>query len=329
MPVFLRRAVSILLFFLIADLAVGQQLPLYSQYLYNKYLINPAVAGSDGYTSVSLTAREQWVGYSGAPRTFSFSWQTRMLKKSFILKQTRIKREVFRPKSDGKVGFGAYVFSDRNGLIQRTGFQVSYAYHMWLQKSTQLSFGLGFTGYYYKIDEKQINFENPDEPLLNNNLRRGIFVPDLTFGVYLLNAKYSFGFSAEQLSEASAKIGGLAYKNFSMSRQYYLFGSYDLSPANGTVIQPSFLVKMSEQLKPQVDVGATYIYNQGFWAGLAYRTSGALIANVGVKYQNIFFGYAFDFTMQEIQRITYGTHEITVALKFGDNSRRYRWLDRY
>jgi len=304
-------------------------LPLYSQYLYNKYLINPAVAGSDGYTSISLTAREQWVGYSGAPRTFSFSWQTRMLKKSFMLKQTSVKREVFRPKSDGKVGFGAYVFSDRNGLIQRTGFQVSYAYHMWLQKSTQLSFGLGFTGFYYKIDENQINFEDPNEPWMNNDLRRGVFVPDVSFGAYLLNAKYSLGFSADQLSESAAKFGNQAYQNFTMNRQYYLFGSYDFSQGSNAVIQPSFLLKMSEQLKPQVDVGGTYIFNQGFWAGLAYRTSGALIANIGVKYQNMFFGYAFDFTLQEIQRITYGTHELTVALKFGDNSRRYRWLDRY
>jgi type IX secretion system PorP/SprF family membrane protein len=324
-----RRLTFILFLFLIGNLTYGQQLPLFSQYLYNKFLINPAVAGSDGYTSVSLTAREQWVGYSGAPRTFSFSWQTRMLKKSYILKQTRVKREVYRPKSDGKVGFGGYIFSDKNGLIQRTGFQASYAYHMWLQNSTQLSFGLAFTGYYYKIDEKQINFEDPNEPWLNNNLRRGIFVPDVSFGAYLLNAKYSFGFSADQLSEASAKIGGAAYKNFAMSRQYYLFGSYDFSQGSYTIIQPSFLVKMSEQLKPQADIGATYIYNQGFWAGLAYRTSGAIIANIGVKYQNMFFGYAFDFTLQEIQRITYGTHELTVALKFGDNSRKYRWLDRY
>jgi len=324
-----RRLTFILFLFLIGNLTYGQQLPLFSQYLYNKFLINPAVAGSDGYTSVSLTAREQWVGYSGAPRTFSFSWQTRMLKKSYILKQTRVKREVYRPKSDGKVGFGGYIFSDKNGLIQRTGFQASYAYHMWLQNSTQLSFGLAFTGYYYKIDEKQINFEDPNEPWLNNNLRRGIFVPDVAFGAYLLNAKYSFGFSADQLSEASAKIGGAAYKNFAMSRQYYLFGSYDFSQGSYTIIQPSFLVKMSEQLKPQADIGATYIYNQGFWAGLAYRTSGAIIANIGVKYQNMFFGYAFDFTLQEIQRITYGTHELTVALKFGDNSRKYRWLDRY
>jgi len=324
-----RKPAFILFLLLLGNLAFGQQLPLFSQYLYNKFLINPAVAGSDGYTSVSLTAREQWIGYSGAPRTFSFSWQTRMLKKSFILKQTRLKREIFRPKSDGRVGFGGYIFSDRNGLIQRTGFQASYAYHMWLEKSTQLSFGLALTGYYYKIDEKQINFEDPNEPWLNNDLRRGIFVPDITFGVYLLNANYSFGFSADQLSQASAKIGGPAYKNYTMSRQYYLFGSYDFNQGTYNTIQPAFLVKMSEQLKPQADIGLTYIYDQGFWAGLAYRTSGALIANIGVKYQNIFFGYAFDYTLQEIQRITYGTHEITVAVKFGDNSRRYRWLDRY
>jgi type IX secretion system PorP/SprF family membrane protein len=324
-----RKPAFILFLLLTGNLAFGQQLPLFSQYLYNKFLINPAVAGSDGYTSVSLIAREQWVGYSGAPRTFAFSWQTRMLKKRFILKQTRFKREIFRPKSDGRVGFGGYVFSDRNGLIQRTGFQASYAYHMWLEKSTQLSFGLALTGYYYKIDQTQINFEDPNEPWLNNNLRRGIFVPDVTFGVYLLNANYSFGFSADQLSQASAKIGGPAYKNYTMERQYYLFGSYDFSQGTYNTIQPSFLVKMSEQLRPQADIGLTYIYNEGFWAGLAYRTSGALIANIGFKYQNIFFGYAFDYTLQEIQTITYGTHEITVALKFGDNSRRYRWLDRY
>jgi hypothetical protein len=86
---------------------------------------------------------------------------------------------------------------------------------------------------------------------------------------------------------------------------------------------------MSEQFKPQADIGVTYINNKAFWLGLTYRTSGALIANVGVKHQKVFFGYAIDFTLKEIQSITYGTHEITFALKFGDSARRYRWLDRY
>ncbi|HEX2920286.1 MAG TPA: type IX secretion system membrane protein PorP/SprF [Bacteroidales bacterium] len=314
---------------LLTSIASAQQLPLYSQYLYNKFLINPAVAGSDGYTSLNLTAREQWVGYSGAPRTFSFSAQTRMMKKSFILKQTRLKREVYRPSTDGKVGLGGYIFSDKNGLVQRTGFQFSYAYHTWLRNSTQLSFGLAVTGYHYKIDDQQIDFEDPNEPWMNNNLRKGMFVPDATFGVYLLNAKYSVGFSADQLFEASARIASNAYQNFRVNRHYYLFGSYDFEPAYKTIIQPSLLLMSSELIMPQLDIGATYIYDNHFWAGLALRTSGAIIANIGVKHEKMFFGYAFDFTLQQLQRVTYGTHEITIACKFGDSSRRYRWLDRY
>lgn len=325
----MRKLLAILSFSILAGVAYGQQLPLYSQYLYNRFLINPAVAGSDGYTSLNLTAREQWVGYSGAPRTFSFSAQTRILKKSYILRQTKLRREVFRPATDGRVGLGGYVFSDKNGLIQRTGFQFSYAYHLWLQNSTQLSFGLALTGYHYKINEQQIDFEDPNEPWMNNNLRRGIFVPDATFGAYILNAKYCFGFSADQLFEASAKIANNAYENFRVNRHYYLFGAYDLEIDHGSVLQPSFLLMTSEQLMPQADIGLSYVYENNFWAGLAYRTSGAIIANIGVKHENMFFGYAFDFTMQEIQRVTYGTHEITMAVKFGDNMRRYRWLDRY
>jgi type IX secretion system PorP/SprF family membrane protein len=324
-----KRIVYIFFFLLAANIAAGQQLPIYSQYLFNKFLINPSVAGNDGYTSFNLTAREQWVGYSGAPRTFSFSMQTRLLKHSFEMKRRNTSRPVYRPKSDGKVGLGGYVFSDKNGLIQRTGFQASYSYHMWLRNSTQLSWGLAVTGYHYQINEDEMNFEDPNEPWLNNELRRGMFVPDATFGVSVLNARYSFGFSADQLFEASAKIGTYAYNNFRMKRQYYLYGSYSFETSVYTEIEPTFLLVMSEQLKPQADIGVTYIYDKSFWGGLSYRTSGAIIFNVGVKYNKIFIGYAFDFTLQEIQRVTYGTHEITLALKFGDATRRYRWLDRY
>ena len=306
----------------------GQQLPLYSQYLYNKFLLNPAVAGSDGFTSFNITAREQWAGYSGAPRTFSVSGQTRILKQGYSLKSTS-GRNVYRPKTDGKVGIGGYIFSDKNGLVQRTGFQASYTYHMWVQNNTQLSLGLAVTGYHFKINEKEINFQNPNEPWLNNDLRRGIFVPDVDFGIYVLNPKYNIGFSTLQLFGAAAKIGSDAYQNFRMDRHYYLFGSYSIVVGNKTELQPSGLLMMSEQLKPMADIGLTYIYDQRIWAGLSYRTSKAIIVNIGFTYTNIYIGYAFDFTLQEIQRVTYGTHELTMAIRFGDSARKYRWLDRY
>ena len=60
--------------------AVAQQVPMYSQYIMNGFLINPSFAGRDGYTTVNLTVREQWVGMAGAPSTYAASFQTRLLR---------------------------------------------------------------------------------------------------------------------------------------------------------------------------------------------------------------------------------------------------------
>jgi len=324
-----KRGISILTILIFCCSIKGQQLPLYSQYLYNKFLINPAVAGSDGYTSFNLTAREQWIGYSGAPRTFSFSGQGRILKHGQSIRKSASGRNILRPKSDGKVGLGGYVFSDSHGLIRRNGFEISYAYHMWVQQNTQVSLGLAFTGYNFKINEKEINFEDPNEPWLNNELRRGVFVPDADFGIYVLNPRYNLGFSSSQLFGAAARIAGTAYSNFTMDRHYYLFGSYTFFPDVKSELIPSALIMTSEQIKPMADIGITYVYDQRIWAGASYRTSKAIIVNFGLKYTNLFMGYSFDFTLSELQRVTYGTHELTVAIKFGDSARKYRWLDRY
>lgn len=334
----MKKLIYILIFAGLGQASFGQQMPLYSQYLYNKFLINPAHAGSDGYTSFNVTAREQWVGYSRAPRTYSVSWQTRILKNKYQIKKNIFNRQVYRPKTDGRVGFGGYIFSDKNGLVQRTGFQATYSYHMWIYDYTQLSMGLALTGYHYKINATEESFYDPGEPWLNDNLRKGVFIPDLDFGIYLLNPRWDIGFSSQELLAASAKIrlGDLSYQNFRMDRHFYLFGSYTFYTGVKTEIEPSVLLKMSEQIRPQADLGLTFAYDESIWAGVTYRTGGALIANFRLKYVNsrvnmttMFFGYSYDFTLNEIQRATYGTHELTLAVKLGDSDRRFRWLDRF
>jgi len=49
-----KRLAYLLIFVTLEQISLAQQLPLYSQYLYNKFLINPALAGNDGYTSFIL-----------------------------------------------------------------------------------------------------------------------------------------------------------------------------------------------------------------------------------------------------------------------------------
>ena len=325
----MKKGTLIIIALVLFSRAEAQQLPVYSQYIYNKFLINPAVAGSDGYTSVNLTAREQWAGYSGAPQTYSLSVQVRLLKQSYVIRENLFKKKMFKPHTDGRVGIGANIFSDINGLVQRTGISTAYSYHLWLNGQTQLSFGLALTGYFYKIDQRQIEFEDPDEPWLNTDFRKGVFVPDFNFGVYILNRNYTLGVSAQEMMEGFIKVGSQAYKDLKIMRTYYLMGNYDFELDGNSVLEPSLLVKMSGQLMPQADIGLTYIYDRKFWLGGTYRTGGAMIANVGVKKDQFFFGYSFDFTLQKIQRSTYGSHEFVIALKFGDTLRRFRWLDRY
>ncbi len=314
----------------------GQQLPLYSQYLYNKFLINPAHAGSDGYTSFNITAREQWVGITGSPVTFSLSWQTRILKKEYRIKKNFLNRTTYMPKSDGRVGLGCNLYSDKTGLINRTGIQFAYSYNVWINGNTQLSLGMALAGYHFRINADEGSFGDSGEPWLNNNLRRGIFISDVDFGVYILNPRFDFGFSALQLSRASVKTGDYASKDFRTDRHYYLFGSYDFDTGSKSEIEPTFLFKISEQLMPQTDIGLTYIYGQIIWAGIVYRTGSSMISNFrfrffpsNSKWASLFIGYAFDFSLNKLQRVTYGSHEFTAALKFGDSKRKYRWLDRY
>lgn len=325
----IKRIITYSLFILLANTLFGQQLPLYSQYMFNKYLINPAVAGSDGYTSLNLTAREQWLGYSGAPRTYSFSYQTRVLKRSYIVKSTTVRRKAFKPSRDGRIGIGGYVFSDRNGLVQRTGLQATYAYHTWLYGETQLSFGLSGTAFHFRINDDAIRFEDPDDPILNSDLRKGVFIPDANFGVYLLNYRYNGGFSVEQLFQSFLKIGDSGYRNLSLMRHYYLFGSYTFPLTIDSELHPNFMFRMSDQLKPQLDIGLRYSLKEDFWGGLSYRTGNIIITSIGARFDNFYFGYSFDFSFSEIQNVTYGSHEIMLAMKFGSSARRYRWLDRY
>ncbi|MCG8697452.1 MAG: type IX secretion system membrane protein PorP/SprF, partial [Bacteroidales bacterium] len=108
-------------------------------------------------------------------------------------------------------------------------------------------------------------------------------------------------------------------------------------------IEPAALIKFSESIVTQLDLGVNAYIKEDYWVGLAYRTgSGNRIAhetmggrgaslNVfgGVRVDKYFFGYSFDYTFSSISSRTLGSHEIMLGAKFGDSARRYRWLNRY
>jgi type IX secretion system PorP/SprF family membrane protein len=310
----------------LAQFINAQQVPLYSQYTMNGFLLNPAVAGSEGYTAINLTAREQWLGLKDAPKTHALSGQTRLLKNSYISKGSSIRKKATLGSRSGKVGLGAYIFNDKNGPIDRTGMQLTYAYHIRMQRS-QLSFGISAIGYQFTVDQTKIRFEYEDE--FWQNAKKAIFIPDANVGVYFTNPTFFTGLSMSQLFQSALKLGEKGYAEYKMKRYYHFIGGYDFVINEYFSIEPSILVKSTGSFVWQADFNTKLIFNEEYWAGVSYRTGGALIFMGGVRVDKFFFGYAFDYTLSSIMKHSFGSHEFMVALKFGDSARRYRWLNRF
>lgn len=313
---------------------LAQQLPRYSQYIMNEFLINPAVAGVDGITSLDLSARKEWLGFvSNTPETYSFSAQTRILKSRFSIKSGIFSGSTFKGGSKGRVGLGLNIYSDNNAAIHRTGLQFTYAYHIFVQNS-QLSFGLAGSMYQFKISKEYAVLKDPNDRL-NALIGKGTLIPDASIGVNLMAQKYHLGISAAQLFQSSFKIGSnyefSSSEDIRLKRHYFIIGSYREKFAKKTdwEYEPSFILRTNERLQILSDLSIRFFYNREYWFGMSVRTSGELIALIGMKFSNMYFAYSFDYGFNGITKFSKGSHEITLAAKFGDSARRYRWLERY
>jgi len=307
----------------------GQQTPVYSQYMMNGFLFNPALAGNDGTNSINLTAREQWLGLPESPSTQSISFQTRLLKRSYISKSTMVKRSIPKPSRSSPVGLGAHLYTDRNGMFRRTGIQLTYAYHIDLDKS-QLSFGISAVGYQMSIsNEGFFDTFDPNDPLLME-YDRNVFIPDANFGAYYRTDRYYAGFSVTNLFQSALKIGASKENNYKLLRYYYITGGYEFQVGSNLILMPSILMKSPENLHTfQADISARLMYMDSFWGGLSYRTTDAMVVFAGLRVDEFYIGYAFDYSLSSIRKHTIGSHELMVAWVFGTNARRYRWLSRY
>jgi type IX secretion system PorP/SprF family membrane protein len=333
----MRKDLTIILFLTLISFALkGQQVPLYNQYMFNGFLLNPAFAGSEGYTVYSLSAREQWIGFKDSPKTYALSGQTRLMRRRFNIVRNPDGTTRYKRGRSGNVGLGGYAFNDRNGLIDRTGLQFTYAYHISIGTS-QLSFGLSAMAYQFKInwDKReggQSIFRDGSDPLAGS-LNNVLYIPDANFGTYYTSEPFFAGFSVTQLFESMIKFGGNGselYSNYRMKRHYnVLLGTVRELKRSELELEPSVLMKGTEDLFMQFDINLRLIYDEKYWGGISYRTNNALIALAGVQAGKIYFGYAFDYAFNRINMQSFGSHELVISVKLGDPAKRYRWIRRY
>jgi len=276
--------------------AMAQQDALFSQYMFNKLIMNAGYTGSREVMSADLSDRYQWVGFEGAPKTLTLSVHT--------------------PLRNEHIGVGFYLYRDELGPTVDQGFMASYAYRIILPKG-KLSFGIQAGFKYFNIDWEKILTENPD--YMFQGTQENKLTPDANFGIYYYTNRMYAGLSSKQLLQNEygvVKIDGkTAYSK--LVRHFYGMAGILVPISDNVLFRPSTLIKYAKNAPFQADLSANFLIHELFWVGMTYRTESAVIFmtefNVG---KNLRIGYSYDVYLNQLVHYNQGSHEIRLGFDF-------------
>lgn len=273
-----------------------QQSTVYTHFLLNAYSYNPAVAGSTEALRVNVLYRNQWVGFSAdAPKTMLINIYSSFKKKE-------------------QMAWGAQIISDRTGLLSKTMSHITYAYHVKVTSKIKLGMGisLGINQLRIKLYDVRM-YDEGDEVLTGNILNTNVF--DAHSGLLLYGKKFFFGISSLSIISTKYTYVQATGKNIPV---YYINGGYSFKLLKDIDIQPSFLFKFSQPVPYQPEYLIKIQWKDIFWIGGSYRTYSNASAMFGINAFNkkLNFGYAYDYSINGIQKYSSGSHEIFIGYIF-------------
>ena len=283
---------------LISYISSGQQSPHYTQYMFNDFVINPALAGTKDYYQIRSNHRFQWVGLSDPPSTNTIS--------------------IYGPHSKLPMGFGGYLYNDVTGPTSRTGLTGSYAYNIEINRDIRISGGLSMGLMQYKLDGAQLIIKDQSD-LAIQPVVYSAYVPDATIGFYAYADEWYAGFSINQLFNNKLKFFEEDARLNRLKSHFYLTGGYKYEINQDFVVEPSIIIKGTAPKVYQFDLTARVTYQEMVWGGLSYRLKDAFSVLLGYIYnEQFYFGYAYDIGTTDLRSYNSGSHELMIGYRFND-----------
>lgn len=276
----------------------AQQDPMYTQYNFNTQTINPAYAGTWESMGFLVLGRHQWVGMTGAPRTYTFSIQA--------------------PMKNEKVGLGLNLVSDQIGRESRLSLFGDYSYGLKVNENSTLRFGLkfGVTNYHNNLSE-YVQYPGEVDPADMGEIDVR-YMPNFGVGALWYAENYYIGFSIPKIIENDFENNYNNYTVESELRHFFFTAGYVFNLSEYLRFKPTFLTKATLGAPVEFDFTANFLLGDKVWLGAMYRTGDSF----GFIAQWIFdkrlrIGYAVDFTTTKLQSYHSGTHEVMVSYEIG------------
>jgi len=288
------RYLSIILFLLFFSKALMAQFnPVYSTYMLNGFLLNPAYAGSHEALTLSSTYRNQWVGFPGAPENITFSSHAPMKKSN--------------------VALGLLISNEEIGFNSNTGIFGNYAYRVKLNRG-KLAFGIKGGIDLLTYSEKDVDLIDGDDTEFGYSSTSPL--PNFGAGIYYYSNKFYTGFSIPGFlsrKEASTDNGYQITHNFSYY-SYLLTGGAVLNISKDMKIKPSVLVQYNQSSSVLADINLGFIFRNFMLIGASYRTNNTFTGIFEIRIRPQFrLGYAYDYSLGDLNMFGNGSHEIVLS----------------
>jgi len=281
-------------------MSVAQQLPQFTQYMYNTISINPAYAGSRETLSVVGLHRSQWVGLEGGPTTQTLSVHT--------------------PLRNEKIGLGLSFINDELGYQKFSYLYGDFSYTIRVSENSQLAFGMkaGFTSFSLDPDFQQSESNDPVIFGFENRWK-----PNIGAGLYWHSNKWYLGLSAPRILNTDYN-GEEEYEALERI-SYYFTGGYVFNLSETLKLKPAMLLKATNGAPLSFDLTANFLFYEKFWIGGSYRINERAQALGGIAdfqvSKQLRIGYAYEYPLSDLSAYTSGTHEVLLMFEIFKSKR--------
>ncbi|MBL7972120.1 MAG: type IX secretion system membrane protein PorP/SprF [Prolixibacteraceae bacterium] len=299
-----RISLSVMLLFS-AGQSFAQQDPLYTQYMENLLILNPAYAGSKDVMSLAVITRDQWVSMPGAPKTRAFA--------------------IHSPVKDADVGLGLSVLSDQVGPVKQLGVYADYSYTLKFRNRKELAFGLKGGVNFYEAGLSDLATNDPNDPVFANDINRS-FLPNIGVGAFFHARNYYLGLSAPKLIENTINDNGVSVQNISREQVHFLFmAGYVLNLSGIIKLKPSVLARYVKNSPVSADLNATLVFDDRLWLGAMCRLGDSFGGLFQVQLtRQLKIGYSYDLPVSRLGAFNNGTHEFMLNFDFDFGSKKAR-----
>ncbi|SHK74844.1 type IX secretion system membrane protein, PorP/SprF family [Chitinophaga jiangningensis] len=276
-----------------ASYVQAQQEPIYSQYMFNGMVINPAYPSMDESSSLTAVGRNQWVGVDGAPRTLSASFYT--------------------PIKATNTSLGVSMINEKITVNSQTQLNFNISQRVKLNEKVYIALGLKGGMAQYREDNSSLS---TTDPVFAQN--QSYWKSDVGFGLMLFTDRFFVGLSSPTFQ--SFDLGGKLYKVTAKSH-YYLQTGYLFTLTDDVKFKPNLLLRAVTGAGLEYDINANVLLKNLVWLGASWRSEKTITGLVQIQAtKNLQIGYSYDTPLQSnLRGAQTVSHELMINYRFAWN----------